>query len=235
MSLAEELRERIERYDIDWLVDYIYENKAAILAALEAQEGMPGKADVLHMQQFWEKYALGPKSAPSCLVCGKIVPGINYAIMHAELPGIVVCASCAGAARLRERIKGRTPLPDSDDLCPQPYKDDEKEVLERILAWHKEKEPRDFCERRTGVERRSLNLADSRQVAGTKFQRGAAATSQHPTKTDGAAASAQSAPLPDRIEALLSVSPVKLDISGALGWQVNAANLLREAAKELRK
>lgn len=76
---------------------------------------------------------------------------------------------------------------------------------------------------------------DRRKVGGTKENRGAAATSQHPTKTDGAAASAQSAPLPDRIEALLSVSPVKLDISGALGWQVNAANLLREAAKELRK
>lgn len=48
------------------------------------------------MQAFFDKYALGPKSKPSCLVCGRA----DYdkpAIQHLELPGIVVCEACKTA------------------------------------------------------------------------------------------------------------------------------------------
>lgn len=42
---------------------------------------------------FFDKYALGPKWRPSCLVCGKN-DYASVAIQHAELSGIIVCDSC---------------------------------------------------------------------------------------------------------------------------------------------
>lgn len=47
--------------------------------------------------EFFDKHALGPKSAPSCLVCGQTTQ--EPAIQHMELPGIVVCNKCRSAER----------------------------------------------------------------------------------------------------------------------------------------
>lgn len=45
---------------------------------------------------FWERYAIGPKSAPSCICCGRIPDDV--AVQHAEIPSIVVCRCCHDAA-----------------------------------------------------------------------------------------------------------------------------------------
>lgn len=45
---------------------------------------------------FWERYAIGPKSAPSCICCGHVPDEV--AIQHAEIPSIVVCRRCYDAA-----------------------------------------------------------------------------------------------------------------------------------------
>lgn len=45
---------------------------------------------------FWERYAIGPKSAPSCICCGHVPDEV--AIQHAEIPSIVVCRRCHDAA-----------------------------------------------------------------------------------------------------------------------------------------
>lgn len=57
---------------------------------------------------FWEKYAIGPKSAPSCLMCGASMQGKEQAITHLELPGIVICAECH--ALRTERENARVPI-----------------------------------------------------------------------------------------------------------------------------
>lgn len=63
---------------------------STLLAELDAVRG-----EKHELAKFFDKYALGPKSAPSCLVCGNITtkPGIE----HMELPGIVVCSACVSA------------------------------------------------------------------------------------------------------------------------------------------
>lgn len=60
--------------------------------ALE-RELTEARAMLLTMQPFFEKYAIGPKLRPSCLVCGGAVVS-EPAITHAELPGIWVCVPC---------------------------------------------------------------------------------------------------------------------------------------------
>jgi hypothetical protein len=71
------------------------------LAAL--REGVPRDAARLHdyprLLAFFDKYALGPKSKPSCLVCGRDDYDAPPAIQHLELPGIVVCLKCRDAAQ----------------------------------------------------------------------------------------------------------------------------------------
>lgn len=47
-------------------------------------------------RQFYDRYALGPASTPSCICCGRI-PGA-IAVRHSEIPGIVVCQKCHDAA-----------------------------------------------------------------------------------------------------------------------------------------
>lgn len=49
------------------------------------------------IRAFYDRYALGPKTAPSCLVCGQPLDD-KPAVQHAELPGIVVCRRCKEAS-----------------------------------------------------------------------------------------------------------------------------------------
>jgi hypothetical protein len=67
------------------------------------REGVPRDAARLHdyprLLAFFDKYALGPKSKPSCLVCGRDDYDAPPAIQHLELPGIVVCLKCRDAAQ----------------------------------------------------------------------------------------------------------------------------------------
>ncbi len=80
-----------------------------------------------------------------------------------------------------------------------------------------------------------IRSADRRQVAGTKDQRGAALTDENPKDRPEHAEgdlNAASHPLPDRIEALLSGLPLRMD--SMIDWITHARPLLREAAKELR-
>ena len=46
---------------------------------------------------FFEKYAIGGKLAPSCFVCGRTVSEAP-AVKHAELAGIVCCFRCKSAS-----------------------------------------------------------------------------------------------------------------------------------------
>lgn len=50
------------------------------------------------MRDFFNKYALGSLALPSCLRCGHAKPRDKWAITHAELPDIYICAECATAA-----------------------------------------------------------------------------------------------------------------------------------------
>jgi hypothetical protein len=57
-------------------------------------------AQALHddkARTFYDKHALGPMMAPSCLVCGQLPDKV--AIQHMELPGVVVCEKCRTAAK----------------------------------------------------------------------------------------------------------------------------------------
>ena len=145
-------------------------------------------------------------------------------------------------AKLRERIKGRTPLPDSDDLCPPPYaedRDERKGERRKREDWNIAK----F--RRGGMDRR--------QVAGTKDQRGAAVSHEPGIEPDsigkqsaplpdeisggvkfvmgpgGDEGTRMVRPLPDRIDSLLSGVPGQIAGHGAALWVTDAIALLREA------
>jgi hypothetical protein len=52
-------------------------------------------------REFFNKYALGSKLPPSCLMCGRIVH--ERAVEHAELPDIYICADCKQLAEDGER------------------------------------------------------------------------------------------------------------------------------------
>lgn len=58
------------------------------------------------LSAFYDKHALGPKSAPSCLCCGKLTTSDRVAVQHLELPGIVVCADCRPLARSVDGLSG---------------------------------------------------------------------------------------------------------------------------------
>jgi hypothetical protein len=62
-------------------------------------------------RKFFERHAMGPKRAPSCLCCGEVPEQI--AVQHMELPGIVVCAKC------RFPAQGGSPTP-----TPTPTEED---------------------------------------------------------------------------------------------------------------
>jgi hypothetical protein len=49
------------------------------------------------LSKFFAKYALGPMTAPSCLCCGRTTKVEDYAVRHAELPGIIICRACKSA------------------------------------------------------------------------------------------------------------------------------------------
>jgi hypothetical protein len=76
---------------------------SALRSYAALREGVPRDAARLHdyprLLAFFDKYALGPKSKPSCLVCGRDDYDAPPAIQHLELPGIVVCLKCRDAAQ----------------------------------------------------------------------------------------------------------------------------------------
>jgi hypothetical protein len=46
-------------------------------------------------RDFYMKHALGSKTCPSCLKCGKAEPDRDrWAIQHMELPDVYICADC---------------------------------------------------------------------------------------------------------------------------------------------
>lgn len=62
------------------------------------------RAQLITYSEFFDKHALGPKAAPSCMCCGQSMQGREPAIQHMELPGIVICFECRDArAQLAER------------------------------------------------------------------------------------------------------------------------------------
>lgn len=54
---------------------------------------------------FFQKYAVGDLTVPSCLVCGQSTP--KPKIRHLELSGIVVCERCAHAHRVLSALLDR--------------------------------------------------------------------------------------------------------------------------------
>lgn len=54
------------------------------------------RQDCPHFREFFTRYGLPSKLPPSCLVCGDATP--DPVIRHAELPSVVVCATCRDAA-----------------------------------------------------------------------------------------------------------------------------------------
>ncbi len=71
------------------------------------------------MHEFWQKYALGTKARPSCLVCGRDDYAWPPAIQHVELPGIVVCHKCRDAASGEPRASVSLPsLDEFPDVKP---------------------------------------------------------------------------------------------------------------------
>lgn len=70
------------------------------------------------MRPFYEKHALGPKAAPSCLMCGQSTQGKEIGIHHMELPEVVICADCAALRRERESAQPAPAVPaDMDALA----------------------------------------------------------------------------------------------------------------------
>jgi hypothetical protein len=95
-SPVDELVER-PRYASDSRPGGICEEAAALL--LSQQER------IRELSAFFTKHALGPKDAPSCLVCGSAAIPWPPAIQHLELPGIIVCHSCAAARQANEALR----------------------------------------------------------------------------------------------------------------------------------
>lgn len=81
-------------------------------------------------RKFWERYALGPLMAPSCLCCGKLPDKV--AIQHIELPCIVICEKCRNAATLQP--PAQPPAAQAADVgmppLPRPYSNIYPEDLE---------------------------------------------------------------------------------------------------------
>ena len=65
-------------------------SQEAITAARAALSTPPSDTDIY--RAFWEKYALGPRARPSCMVCGDVK---QFVIWHAEIPSVGVCGDCA--------------------------------------------------------------------------------------------------------------------------------------------
>jgi len=61
----------------------------------DAQPSSIGAQDAEVYKAFYWKHAMGAKVCPSCLKCGKAEPDRErWAIQHAELPNIYICADC---------------------------------------------------------------------------------------------------------------------------------------------
>lgn len=64
-------------------------------AALTRSESAARDQAYDHFKAFWEKYGLGSKICPSCLMCGQQRQSRDeWAITHAELPDIYICMEC---------------------------------------------------------------------------------------------------------------------------------------------
>lgn len=50
-------------------------------------------------KDFWDKHAKGSMLCPSCLMCGAACAKEQWAIRHAELPDIYICACCVEKVR----------------------------------------------------------------------------------------------------------------------------------------
>jgi hypothetical protein len=81
----------------------VYTSPATPIATA-SQESAPGQEAVARMvhdfpalSEFYAKHALGPMTAPSCLCCGETTKVEDYAVRHAELPGIIICKICKSA------------------------------------------------------------------------------------------------------------------------------------------
>jgi hypothetical protein len=69
--------------------------------------------DYAELSGFFSKHGIGPKTKPSCLVCGKVAER-PYAIQHMELPGVVVCLDCANAVRAATVVRLSDQTAESD-------------------------------------------------------------------------------------------------------------------------
>jgi hypothetical protein len=101
---------------------------AAIVESITTNETAAARMvhDYPALLEFFTKHALGPKPAPSCLVCGQTING-EPAIKHLELPGVVVCFPCRDAARAaRETAAAR---PDAHLRCKHGWLVDRGETL----------------------------------------------------------------------------------------------------------
>ena len=64
----------------------------------EGPKKEPDRQTLRTREEFFDRYALGPKVKPSCFVCGRDDYEWPPAIQHMELPGIVCCHKCRDAA-----------------------------------------------------------------------------------------------------------------------------------------
>jgi hypothetical protein len=81
------------------LVNFYRSGALQRLAELAARH----EHDCPTFREFFNKYALGSKLPPSCLMCGRIVH--ERAVEHAELPDIYICADCKQLAEDGERYR----------------------------------------------------------------------------------------------------------------------------------
>lgn len=90
-------RERFDTWYAAKYEDVVGDGRGDLWEGWQARADLskPGDKKLL---DFFNKHALGSLEAPSCLVCGKSTQGKEVAIRHMELPNIVVCSECRGAA-----------------------------------------------------------------------------------------------------------------------------------------
>lgn len=81
---------------LDWLREFQALRREPGEVVERSEEIM--RHDYPTYRKFWRKYAMGPISRPSCLVCGKMPQAWPPAIQHMELPSVVVCSTCRDAA-----------------------------------------------------------------------------------------------------------------------------------------
>lgn len=83
-----------KKHEPDAHVSLNFIERDAVLVGLKRLERLLQASDTA--LAFFRKHGLGPLAAPSCFMCGEVVPGAA-AVRHMELPGVVGCARCAAA------------------------------------------------------------------------------------------------------------------------------------------